>query len=152
MWPFDPNRQDTYQQYAQAHDSGDYSNIDSNQAVNDLQQFAQNAPPDKQQQIYAEHFANLPPDQLALIAQQMPPEYGANPNDPNSVAQAAARLGQERPDALQRIFSHPLLIGASVALAGLIAKHMIDERNEQNQGNQQQQYQGNQQQFGNSPL
>lgn len=143
MWPFDPNRQDTYQQYAQAYDSGNFNNVDPNQASNDLQQFAQNAPPEEQQQIYAQHFSQLPPDQLALIAQRMPPEYNVNPNDPNSVAQGAARLGQERPDVLQGIFSHPLLVGATVALAGLVAKHMLDEHREQQQSSQQNQQSGN---------
>ncbi len=145
MWPFDENRRDTYQQYAQAYDSGNTNNIDPNQASNDVQQFAQNAPPEVQQQVYAQHFSQMSPDQLAVVAQQMPPEYGVNPNDPNSVAQGFTRLGQERPDVLQGILSHPMLLGAGVALAGLIAKHMLDEHREQ-QGNQQQGYQqqGNQ--------
>ncbi len=146
MWPFDENRRDTYQQYAQAYDSGNTNNIDPNQASNDVQQFAQNAPPDVQQQVYAQHFSQMSPDQLAVVAQQMPPEYGVNSNDPNSVAQGFTRLGQERPDAVQGILSHPMLLGAGVVLAGLIAKHMLDERREQQQGNQQQGYQqpGNQ--------
>ncbi|GAC1364789.1 MAG: hypothetical protein NVS2B12_22720 [Ktedonobacteraceae bacterium] len=137
MWPFDQSKQDNYQQYAQAYNSGNFNNVDPNQASGDLQTFAQNAPPDVQQRIYAEHFSQLPPDQRALIAQQMPQEYGVDPNDPNSMAQGFSRLGQERPDVLQGILSHPLLIGASVALAGLVAKHMLDEHRESSQQNQQ---------------
>ena len=42
MWPFDPNKQQMYQQYAQAYNTGDYSNIDQNEAQGQVQQFVQN--------------------------------------------------------------------------------------------------------------
>ncbi|MBA2679362.1 MAG: hypothetical protein H0U76_13310 [Ktedonobacteraceae bacterium] len=148
MQSFDNNRQDNDQQYAQSYDSGNVNNVDANQANNNVMQFTQNAPQDQQEQVFEQHFSQMPPQQLASIAQQMPAEYNVNPNDPRSVAQAATRLGQERPDVLQGILSHPMLIGVGVALAGLIAKHMFDERREQQQGNQRQsnQQQNNQQQ------
>ncbi len=44
MFPFDQNNQLQYQQDAQASDSGDFSQIDPNQAAGHVQQFAQNAP------------------------------------------------------------------------------------------------------------
>jgi hypothetical protein len=133
MWPFDNNNQQAYQQYAQAYDSGYYDNVDSNQAANHMQQFAQNAPPDVQQQLYEQHFSQLPFEQLAALAQHMPKHYNANPNDPRSMAQGFMRLGQEHPDMLQRVFSHPLLIGCMVGLTGLVAKHMISNHQHHNQ-------------------
>ncbi len=128
MWPFDPNKQQMYQQYAQAHNTGNYSNIDPNEARGQLQQFVQNAPPDEQRQVFQQHFAQMSPDQRAQIAQQFPPEYGVNPNDPASVAQGMARASQERPDVAQRILAHPVLLAASVGLAALVAKHMLEKR------------------------
>jgi hypothetical protein len=56
MWPFDQNNQQMYQQYAQAHQAGDYSTLDQNQAMGNMQQFMQNAPADTQQQVYQQHF------------------------------------------------------------------------------------------------
>jgi hypothetical protein len=82
MWPFDPNKQQMYQMYAQAHNTGDYSSIDPFEAQGQLQQFVQNAPPDEQQQVFQQHFSQMSPDQRAQLAQQFPPEYGVNPNDP----------------------------------------------------------------------
>jgi hypothetical protein len=128
MWPFDTNKEQTYQRYAQAYDTGDYSNLDQNEAQDHLQQFAQNAPPHVQQRVFEQHFAQMSPGQRAELAQQFPPEYGMNPNDPTSMAQVMSRLSQERPDALQRILNHPVLLAGSVGLAALIAKHMLEHR------------------------
>ena len=125
---FDPNQQDQYQRYAQAYDSGDYSNIDPNAAQGQVQQFVQNAPPDEQQEVFQQHFGQLSPDQAAQLAQEFPPEYGVDPNDPASMAQGMARASQERPDVAQRILAHPVLLAVSVGLAALIAKHMLDKR------------------------
>ena len=128
MWPFDANKQDMYQKYAQAYNTGDYSNIDPNEAQGQLQQFVQNAPPNEQQGVFQQHFSQMSPDQRAQIAQEFPPEYGVNPDDPASMAQGMARASQERPDVAQRILAHPVLLAVSVGLAALIAKHMLDKR------------------------
>lgn len=93
-----------------------------------MQQFVRNAPPDVQQQIFQQHFAQLSPDQRAQLAQQFPPEYGVNPNDPASMAQGMARASRERPDVAQRIMNHPVLLATSVGLAALVAKHMLEHR------------------------
>jgi hypothetical protein len=85
----------------------------------------QNAPLDTQQDIYQQHFAQMPYEQRAFLAQQIPPQYGLDPNDPGAMAQGFARFGQEQPGMLSRILSHPFLMGSGVALAGLIAKHML---------------------------
>jgi hypothetical protein len=128
MWPFDPNKEQTYQKYAQAHDTRDYRHIDRNEAKNFLQQFVQNALPQVQHRIFEQHLAQMPPDQRAELAQQFPSEYRVNPNDPTSMALAIARLSQERPDLLQRILNHPLLLAGAVGLAALIARHMLEHR------------------------
>lgn len=138
MWPFDNNNQQVYQQYAQAYDSGDYSNVDPNQAAYHLQQFTQNAPPDLQQQIFQQHFGQMPYEQRAALAQHMPQHYNVNPNDPFSMAQGFMRLGKEHPNILQNAFGHPLLMGAMVGLTAVVAKHMIDnhQRHAQTYGQQ----------------
>jgi thioredoxin-like negative regulator of GroEL len=128
MWPFDPNKQDMYQRYAQAYNTGDYRNLDPNEAQQQMQQFVQNAPPQEQEEVFRQHFSQMPADQRAQIAQQFPPEYGANPNDPASMAHAMARVSQERPDVAQRILAHPILLAASVGLAAIVARHMLDKR------------------------
>lgn len=131
MWPFDPNKQQMYQMYAQAHSTGDYSSIDPNEAQGQLQQFVQNAPPDAQQQVFQQHFSQMSPDQRAQLAQQFPPEYGMNPNDPASMAQGMARTSRERPDVAQRVLAHPVLLAGTIGLAALVAKHMLDKRQQE---------------------
>ena len=140
MWPFDRNNQQAYQQYAQAYDTGNYSGVDPNQAVGHVRQFMQNAPWDVQQRVYEQHFARMPYEQRQAFAQQAPPQYGMDPNNPAAMAQGFARLGQEHPDVWERIVSHPLLLGSSAVLAGLIAKHMLNqhERGEYAMSRQQQ--------------
>ena len=130
MWPFDSNNQQMYQKYAQAYNSGNYSNIDPNEAASQLQAFMRNAPPDVQQRILQEHFNNVSPSQRATLAQQMPPEYGVNPNDPTSMAQGYQRMAKERSDLLQKIVSHPVLAAGAVGLTALIAKHMLEEHSQ----------------------
>ena len=85
----------------------------------------QNAPYDLQQRVFQQHFEQMPYDQRLAMAQQAPPQYGMDPNNPWSMAQGFMRLGQEQPGFLQQIFSHPLL-GGGVVLAGLIAKHVME--------------------------
>lgn len=130
MWPFDANNQQMYQKYAQAYNTGNFSNIDPNEAAGQLQTFMRNAPPDVQQRIFQEHFSNMSPQQRATLAQQLPPEYGVNPNDPASLAQGFQRMGKERPDLLQKVVAHPVLTGAAVGLTALIAKHMLEEHSQ----------------------
>jgi hypothetical protein len=125
MWPFDQNNYQAYQQYAQAYDTGNFGGLNPQHALGWLQQFIMGAPPDMQQQIYQQHFSQMPYEQRAFLAQQVPPQYGMNPNDPWSMSQGFLRLGQEQPHILRQIFSHPFLMGAGIALAALVAKHML---------------------------
>ena len=128
MWPFDANNQQMYEKYAQASNTGDYSNIDPNEARRNVQQFIQNAPPEEQRQAFQQHFSQMPLDQRVQIAQQFPPEYGVNPDDPASMAQGIARASRERPDAAQRILAHPVLLAGSAGLASLVARRMLEKR------------------------
>ena len=127
MWPFDRNNTPIYQQYAQAYDTGNYNYFDPGQALGHLAQFIQGAPPEMQQNIYQQHFAQMPYEQRALFAQQLPPHYGVDPNNPWSLSQGLIRLGQEQPNMLQRVLGHPVLLGGALALTGLVAKHMLNE-------------------------
>ncbi len=138
MWPFDQNNQQVYQQYAQAYDSGNYNGLDPYQAFGHVQQFAQGAPIDMQQQVYQQHFAQMPYEQRALLAQRVPPQYGMDINNPWSMAQSFTRLGQEQPHLLPRIFDHPLLTGAGLALAALVARHMLNHHQRTMYGEQPQ--------------
>ncbi len=63
----------------------------------------QSAPPDMQQQIYQQHFAQMPYEQRAMLAQQMPPQYYMDPNNPGMMAQNFLRFGQEQPNMLQHL-------------------------------------------------
>lgn len=128
MWPFDANNQQMYQDYAQAYNTGDYSNIDPDQARRNLQQFVQNAPLEEQQQTFQQHFSEMPADQRAQLAQQFPPEYGVNPDDPMSMAQGIARVSQEKPDVAQRILAHRVMLAGAAGIAALVAKHMLEKR------------------------
>ena len=128
MWPFDENNQQMYQKYAQAHDRHDYSNIDQNEAKGHVQRFVNNAPSEVQRRVFEQHFAQLPPDQRAQLAREFPQEYGVDPNNPASIANAMTRARQERPDVFQRILDHPILLATSVGLAAIIAKHMLEHR------------------------
>ena len=130
MWPFDASNQQMYQKYAQAYNSGNYNNIDPNEAASQLQAFLRNAPPDVQQRILQEHFNTMPEGQRATLAQQIPPEYGVNPNDPASMAQGFQRATRERPELLSKIVAHPVLTAGAVGLTALIAKHMLEEHSQ----------------------
>ena len=140
MWPFDQNNRQMYEQYAQAYDTGNYNGFNPLQALGHVVQFMQGAPIETQQQLYQQHFEQMPFEQRAALAQQMPPQYRADPNDTYSLSQNFLRLGQEQPNALQRIFSHPLLMGAAVGLAGLVAKHMLASHHHQQNAYQNQGY------------
>ncbi len=136
MWPYDQNNQQMYQQYADAHNTGDYSNIDQDQAMNNVQQFTQNAPPDIQQQVYQQHFEQMPVDQRAQFAQQMPQQYAADPNDPQAMAQGFSQMGQEQPGMLSQLFGQSGISGGQMnqgsggitGLVGTIAQHMLSNQ------------------------
>ncbi len=136
MWPFDQNYQPVYQQYSQAYDTGNYNGVDPYQAFGHLQQFMMGAPDDMQQQLYMQHFSQMPYEQRTLLAQRMPPQYGMDINDPWSMSQSFWRLGREQPHLVPQILNHPLLLGAGVGLAGLVAKHVLEHHHRNSYGQQ----------------
>ena len=120
----------TTQQYAQAVDSGDYSQVDPNQAASHVQQFAQNAPPEMQQQVYGQYFQQMPQDQRQQFVQQLPPEAQGqmDPSDPQGMAQGLHQMGQQSPNLLQQVWNNPLGKVAAVGIAGFVAKELLSRR------------------------
>ena len=136
MWPFDQNKQPVYQQYSQAYDTGNYNSVDPYQAFGHIQQFMTGAPDDMQQQLYMQHFSQMPYEQRALLAQRMPPQYAMDINNPLSMAQNFWRLGREQPHLVPQILNHPILLAAGVGLAGLVAKHILHHHHQNAYGQQ----------------
>lgn len=149
MYPFDATQQQIYEQYVQAHQSGDHSQIDPTQAYGHVQQFMQNAPPQLQQQVYEQHFAQMPYVQRQQFAQQMPPPYQPymDPNNPQQMAQGFQQMGQQQPGLLQQVLgglgghsgagsmgspgslggvlSNPVAKSALIGLAGAAAGYLL---------------------------
>ena len=131
MWPFDPNKQQMYQQYAQAYNTGNYNGIDPNQAMGHMQQFVQNAPPDLQHQVYQQHFEQMPYDQRMQFAQQVPQQYAMVPNNPQAMAQGFYQMGQQQPNMLSKFFGqggmlgNPMVSGGIGALVGIAAMSIL---------------------------
>jgi hypothetical protein len=132
MFSFDQNQQDVNEQYAQAADQGDYSQIDHDEAAGTLQQFAQNAPPDLQQQAYAQAFSQMPDAYRQQFVQELPPDVQEqlDPSDPQALAQGFAQVTQQRPNLLQEasnVLHHPVAKVAVAGLAAVAAKHVRDQ-------------------------
>jgi hypothetical protein len=121
MWSLDAASQQRLQQYAK----GDASKIDKNQEKEDVQKFVQNASPDVQQEVFKEHFAQIPADQRAQLATMFPPDYHVDPNNPASMAMGMTRAGREHPEVLHRILDHPIWLGTMVALLTMIARRIL---------------------------
>ncbi len=102
MFPFDQNNQQQYQQYAQASDSGDYSQVDPDQAAGHVQQFAQNAPPEMQQQAYGQYFQQMPPCRIPGELRRCPLKLRGLSHEPCADPTLRAPYGPRR--ALPRLF------------------------------------------------
>lgn len=126
MWPYNNNNQQVYQEYAEAYESGNYSRFQPHQVLGHLQQFMQSAPADMQQQLYQQHFEQMPHEQRTLIVQQVPSEYSMDPNDSWSMSQGFLRMGREQPQLFHRIFSHPTMLDGTMTLTGRVARQMLD--------------------------
>lgn len=139
MWPFDPNNQQMYQQYANAWDQGTYGQIPEEEARQNYRQFVQNAPPQMVQQVHEQYYEQMPPQQRGGLMQGLlgnltqqgynPQQAGLSNYDPYSMSSRdAARLTgyaqQQNPDILHQIMGPggPLgSTGAKVAVAGIAA-------------------------------
>jgi len=129
MWPFDPNKQDMYQKYAQAYNTGNYSNIDPNEAQGQLQQFVQNAPPNEQQQVFQQHFSQMPPDQRAQLAQQFPPEYGGGGVDTLGMALVVRRFLGRMATAFDEVGRIPNGWFSAIIVGVLLSAYVTEEIN-----------------------
>ena len=143
MWPFDPNRQQMYQNYANAWDQGSYHQLPDQEVQQNYQQFVQNAPPQFVQQVHEQYFQQASAQQRGGLMQGIvsglmqrgidPQQAGIQNTDPNSMSpQEAARLTtyaqQQQPGMLQQLMGNP---AAKMALAGLVsyaAKQMLGNR------------------------
>jgi hypothetical protein len=136
MYPFDPNRQQMYEQYIRAHETGDHSGIDHDQAVEHVQQFMQQAPPELQQQVCRQHFEQMPYAQRQQFAQQVPPyQPYMDATNPQQMAQRFYQLGQQQPGRLQQLLGQgssqggflgsPLSKAAAIGIAALAAQHLL---------------------------
>jgi hypothetical protein len=69
MWPFDQNRQQMYQNYANAWDQGTYHQLPEQEVQQNYQQFVQNAPPEMVQQVHEQYYQQMPPQQRGNLMQ-----------------------------------------------------------------------------------
>ena len=139
MWPFDPNNQQMYQQYANSWDQGTYNQIPEQEARQNYRQFVQNAPPQMVQQVHQQYYEQMPQQQRGGLMQGLmgaltqqgynPQQAGlSNYNPYNMSPQDAARLTgyaqQQNPDILHQVLGPggPLgSTGAKMAVAGIAA-------------------------------
>jgi hypothetical protein len=140
MWPFDQNNQQMYQKYAQAYNTGNYSEFEPYRSFGYLRRFMQNAPYDMQLLVYQQHFLQMPYEQRVLLAQRVPSQYAMDINNPASMAQSFALLGRQQPGLFQQVFNHPVLLGSGVVLAALVARHMIAHHERERSQQQQNDY------------
>ena len=132
MFGFDQDEEQKFQQYAQAADQGDFSQIDHYEAAGSLQKFAQKAPPDLQQRAYAQAFSQMPDDYRQQFVQELPPDVQEqlDPSDPEAMAQGFAQVTKQRPNLLQEagnVRKNPAAKVAVAELAAVAAKHVWDQ-------------------------
>src|SRR5919199_3465933 len=135
MFGFDQDEEQKFQQYAQAADQGDFSQIDHYEAAGSLQKFAQKAPPDLQQRAYAQAFSQMPDDYRQQFVQELPTDVQEqlDPSDPEAMAQGFAQVTQQRPNLLQEagnVLHNPVAKVAVAGLAAVAAKHVWDQHEE----------------------
>jgi hypothetical protein len=86
------------------------------------------APPDKIEEVHAEAFAKLTPEQRQRVYDELKQNAGETPagDDPQSLAQAATRAELRQPGTLERSFQGPSfgsILGAS--LLGTVAGYVV---------------------------
>jgi len=87
------------QQFAQAQQSGQYDQVDSNHAADYVQGFTQNASPEAQQQVFEEYVRSLTPEQRQALGQAMVQHQGTpvqtvQADDDRSLSQALTTSSQ----------------------------------------------------------
>src|SRR5947209_2959585 len=143
MWPFDPNQQQMYQNYASAWDQGTYNQLPGQEVQQNYQRFVQNAPAPLVQQVHEQYLQQAPADQRGGLLQGVlsglmqrgvnPQQIGVQNTDPYSMTgQEATRLltyaGQQHPGVLQQVASNPMARTAVAGLVSYAAKQMLGNR------------------------
>lgn len=139
MWPYNPNNQQMYQQYANAWDQGTYHQIPQQEAWQNYNQFVQNAPPQMVQQVHQQYYEQMPQQQRAGIVGGLlnglmqrgvnPQQIGIQNTDPNTMspydaARVTGYAQQQQPDLLHQILGPGGALGstgAKLAVAGIAA-------------------------------
>ena len=139
MWPYNQNNQQMYQQYADAWDQGNYTQLPEHEVRQNYRQFIQNAPPQMVEQAHQQYYEQMPPQQrgglfqhlLSALTQQgiNPQQMGIQNTDPYRMSPSeGARMNsyvqQQNPDFLHQIMGPggPLgSTGAKLAVAGIAA-------------------------------
>src|SRR5262249_49181567 len=127
------------QQYANAWDQGDYSQLPEHEVQHNYGQFIQNAPPQAVEQAHQQYYEQLPPQQRGGLFQHLldalpllgvnPQQVGIHNTDPHSMspsegARLTSYVQQQHPDFLHQIMSPggPLgSTGAKLAVATIAA-------------------------------
>ncbi|HET8905920.1 MAG TPA: hypothetical protein VFN11_03025 [Ktedonobacterales bacterium] len=134
----DPNHPDL-QTLADHHDAGTHDQIPADQAAAALAAFQQNADPALVQQLVAQHYANMTPEQLQAAAQSLQQKAAAAaPDSEHAAMDPATATAEQVAAAHHTVFSeHPhvardVAIGGAVvgagALAALAARHYLRSR------------------------
>ena len=133
----DPNHPDL-QQLAQHHDEGTHDQIPADQAAAALAAFQQNADPALVQQLIAQHYANMTPEQLQAAAALQAKAAVAAPDSEHAAMDPATATAEDVAAAHHSIFTdHPpvakdVAIGCAVvgagALEALAARHYLKSR------------------------
>lgn len=152
MWPFNHNKRQMYEQYADSWDQGTYSQLPDQDVQDNYYQFMQNAPPQVVEQVHERYFEHMPREERGNLLQNLmgglmqqgvdPRQVGIQNVDPYSMSpnEAARLVGytrQQNPDLLQQIMGPggPLgSIGAKIIVAGIVAlaaKHLLGSHGQQ---------------------
>jgi hypothetical protein len=123
-----------FEQYADSFQSGNIGGLDHGQMLEHVIQFMQKAPPGMQQGVFQQLFSQMAPQQRQQFAQQAPPEYGMDPNNPAQMAQGFQQMGQQQPDMIGQLLGPSGLVSSPTAkmalagIAGLAANQMLQRR------------------------
>jgi len=148
MWPFNHNKRQMYEQYANSWDQGTYSQFPDQDIQDNYYQFVQNAPPQVIEQVHERYFEQMPREQRGNLLQSLmqqgvdPQRVGIQNMDPYSMSpnEAARLVGytrQQNPNLLQQIMGPggPLgSTGAKIVMAGIVAiaaKHLLSSHGQQ---------------------
>jgi hypothetical protein len=134
----DPNHPDL-QQLAQHHDEGTHDQISADQAATALASFQQHADPALVQQLIAQHYANMTPEQLQQAAAALQAKAAsAAPDSEHAAMDPTTATAEQVAAAHHSVFTdHPhvardVAIGGAVvgagALAALAARHYLRSR------------------------